>query len=305
MNKKIFNYLRLLLGIIIIFFVFYKVGFIKIGQTLAQTELSYLVIAFLFLVISIFLNTINLKIFFNTLNPKIKLYHLFKHFSLARTISMFLPGRLGDFSLIIFLKKYNVDIGRGTAIMLLDKLITFILFSILGIMGIAVLIDLNSIYKPLLALIVLIIITSFFLTTKGRDLIKKYLLRKYAHKFKGFSKTFFSLLKKKRELILLNLVNTILRIVVIGIYIYFIYLSLGIKLGLGIIVLIESIITLVKLLPLTPSGIGLREITGLYLYGIVGIASEVIMARYIIAALLNYSYGLFVVIFFKKSKQAV
>ena len=163
--KKIYNYLRILLGLAIIFFIFYKIGFIKIGQTLAQTNLFWVIISFLFLILSLFLNTINLKILFNTVNPKIRIFELFKYFSLARTFSMFLPGRLGDFSLLLFLKHYNIDLGRGSAIMVMDKLITFALFSIFGIIGIGVFIAVDSILKPIIFLILLILVIIILLTS--------------------------------------------------------------------------------------------------------------------------------------------
>lgn len=299
MRKRLFNYLRLFFGVTILFLIFYKIGFVKIWETLTKINLLWVTVALFFLLLSILLNTINLKLLFNTINPKIRTFELFKYFCFARTISMFLPGRLGDFSLVFFLKKYSINIGQGSAVMLIDKLITFLVFILLGIIGINTIMGKGTTIKCLIVLTITIIPLFLLFAKKGRHLIKKYILKKHAIVFQGFSKKLFDLLKYHKKLLILNLLNTNLRAIILGLHIFFVYLALGTNINLLLIILIESIITIIKLIPITPNGLGLRELTSIYLYSLIGVPKEIIAARYVITIILDYCYGLFVIYWIK------
>ena len=59
------------------------------------------------------------------------------------------------------------------------------------------------------------------------------------------------------------------------------------------------------MIPITPSGLGLKEIAGIYLYNMIGVSNEIIAARYVVTGILNYGYSLLIVSFVILAERAL
>ena len=59
-------------------------------------------------------------------------------------IELILPGRTGIFSIIYFLKKRGFDIGPSTSLIIVDKIISLIVFGSISAVGIVVLLKVKE-----------------------------------------------------------------------------------------------------------------------------------------------------------------
>ncbi len=300
-NKNIMKIIRFVIGISIILFLLFKIGISEILSTLAETKLGIFLIAYVFLLLSHFLDSLNVYMLIDTLKNKIKYSDFFAYYTNSRIASLFLPGRIGDFSLTFFTKRHKISIGESGAVLLLDKIITLIIYSLLAAVGFYILLDMNIIVYLLLFGIVGIVALIILLNNKVRQFIRKKILGKRAVIFKGFSKFFFDIVKKHKIRLLLNILNTFLRITVLSISYYFIFLSLGVELALFSIILVESIISIAIMIPITINGMGVKESIGIFLYGILLVSSEITAARYVLSIILYYSFA-FILYLITKNK---
>src|SRR3989338_2179430 len=259
-RKNITRIVRLLIGIVIIIVLVYKVGLMKTINALGNANLLIFLVAYVFLFISYIFDTVNLKLFYDTLSRKMSFSDLFSYYLYARIGSLFLPGRLGDFTMVYFTKRDKISYGESVAVLLFDKVITFFVFSVLGAFGVLLLLKRNIFwYVALLFLAVLVVLIALF-SPAVRNFVKKRFQK--AKLFKGFNSTFMTILQKHHFAVFLNLVNTIVRIIVFSITVYFVYLSLGVTVPLLSIVLIEAIISLLIMIPITINGMGIKETSG-------------------------------------------
>src|SRR3989344_4910157 len=111
--KKLNFLLKLFVGVLILSFLLFKFGFKNILSAIISINPIFIVLIFIILTIS----------------------KLFYYGSLSWAVGMFVPAKLGEFSIIPLLKKHDIEIGTGTSISVLDKLVTFITLSIISIIG--------------------------------------------------------------------------------------------------------------------------------------------------------------------------
>lgn len=286
--KKIITITKFFIAFSILFVLFYKIGFKNIIETFKDINLLFVLIYLIFFFIFLLLGSLNIKLLINATNKEIRFIKIIKYCFLSWSIGLFVPGKVGEFSLIYFLKKENVPIGKGTVICIMDKLITVTVTSLIAVVGFFIFFSKNDISILIFSLVLLFLLFIFSLTEKGRSLIKKYILKRYAIKFKGFSKTLFYLLKKRVGILFLNFSLTIVRLIVVGITYLIMFLSLGQNINLTYIIMIYAIGIIVSLIPVTPSGLGVREAAAVLLYSRVGVLSEVTITVYLFFNIINY-----------------
>lgn len=288
MKRKILNIIRFFVGFFILFILFYRIGFKKIIITFKEINLFLLFISVIIYLIFFLIGSLNLKILVDSLTKRINFLKLTKYYFLSWSIGLLAPGKIGDFSLVYFLKKENIPLGRGIVIPLIDKLVTIIVLSILSIVGFFVFFTGMDALKLMVLLLIGFLVIVFFITDLGRTLIKKYILRKYSIKFKGFSKTFFYFLKKKKRILFLNFLLTITRVIITSMIYFVLFISLGQKINLIYIILINAIGTIIALIPITISGLGIREVTAVFLYNQIGVLNEITVTVYLTVTIFNY-----------------
>jgi len=292
--------LRLIVGILILFYLLYFVGFKKIYESLVIFNYRLLplilVFFFLFMIISVY----NVKILINPIK-RVSFNEVMKYFFVGWTYSLFLPLKVGEFSLAYFLK-YKVGMGKTCAAVLMDKVITFFFTFIIAIIGVCVIFNGFIALKVLLLFLVLFVMFIFIMSEKARLFIRKYVLKKYSKRLKGFSSTFFSYFKENKRYLFLNSFLTLIKIGVTAIFGYFIFLSLGLRINPLIIAFVSSLEILSVFIPLTVNGLGIKQGIGLYAYSLIGVGSSIVAARYVIGLIIRYGFGLLVMLFVKVGK---
>lgn len=311
MKKSTINVIKSILGIIILIILFYKLGLGDAFNTLKNINFYFVIIFLCFFFLSILGFSFNIFILLKKFDKNIIFAKLIKYTLIAWAAGMILPGKIGEFSLTHFLKKYEIGIGETSSILVLDKIITLMIIAILAILGFFIFFDITQTIYLIISLIVLfIMIFIFIITDFGRGLIKKYILRKKQSLFKRFSKTMFEYFKHYKQLLIINTIVTIIRILTSGLMVHYIFKSLGVNVSLFMILLIFSMSTIISLIPITISGLGIKQSFGAYMYSLMGVPNHIIAGNYIINLLLVYGVSFIILmsikkedIFFNKEQQ--
>ena len=264
-------------------------------------DYSWILLGISIYCVSIIITAYGLKALFDAIK-----YTSFKEwiklFLMSFSLGLVLPGRAGDLSIIYFTKEKSFDIGQSTALTIIDKLITLIIFGCIAAIGIFTLLSSEELYWGLLATGIAIIGGLSLFSSIGRTIIKR-IIGKYAEKFKGFNKTFKDLLKYHKDKIAINIFITLLRPIGNALLMIFILKAMGVEVPFTYVVLINAITLIASLIPLTPSGIGIRESIGAFLFTKIGVALEISLSMYLIILMMNYATAIVGVSYYWLSKK--
>ena len=299
-QKTFFTLLKLVLGVIILALVFVKIGWKDIVLALSHTSWLSFFFAFLLFLLSVVIAAVNIKIildpFFKIPFPSVLNYFLISN----RIASLFLPGRIGEYSIVfLFKKRYAVPLGISSAAVTMDKLITLAVSGLIAFAGFFYFFNLSFALQSLYVLLALFVVLGVLLMPFSRNFIKKYILRKYAAHLVGFSATIFSYYKNNRTALACDFILTIVRSVIIALSAYFMFAALGVYPPLLFIIGIGGIETVSTLLPITINGLGVKQSIGIYLYTLIGVDPAVSAARYVLGFIINYGFALLSLIIIK------
>ena len=294
MRKKLVFFLKIAVGIIILALLLYKVGIERILDTASSMNLWFWIPLIIVYIISFIFSILNFNILFKALGYKISFAKMSKYYLLSWTFALITPGRLGDFSLAAFTKNDKVPIGEGTAVVVMDRIITLIVVLLFGLLGFFMFFKGHDRIGLTIISIVLIagVIFAVFSETV-RKLIRKFILRKYAEKFKGFSKSLIMLVKTKKKFLALNILVTLLKYFFLnGIILLLFFMSFGYNISLLYVLPISAVAMLIGLIPITVNGLGIKTSVVVFLYLQLGIPAEVAASVDLIDTAFRYLLGL-------------
>jgi uncharacterized protein (TIRG00374 family) len=189
-------------------------------------------------------------------------------------IGKYFPSKVGEVSLAWLLKKNEkFELGEGLAISLIDKLTTLIILASLAAYGLIFVFKLHKIYLLVIGLVVIgsILLVILISSEKARDIIKRFILRKYSKYFKAFGKSFIFILTKRPGYVIANFLITAIQLLITIIAGFFVFKALGIYVNPLHIIVIDGIVAMIQFLPLPYSGLGVKEVTGSYLFSLLGV----------------------------------
>ncbi|MFH1593035.1 MAG: lysylphosphatidylglycerol synthase transmembrane domain-containing protein [Candidatus Woesearchaeota archaeon] len=300
MRKKLIFSLKLIIGLAIFLYLIYRIGAGDIFSTLSKVNLNYFVLAVLLTFPGWVIGMINIRLLLKSINASIGFFKLLKFYLLSWAFGLFIPGKLGEFSLVYFLQKEDIKIGEGMSVALLDKIIS--IFSLILISVIAGVFFFK--HKSILLIIALYVFGLVFfllalLSGRIRRFVVKYILGDFAKKFENFSKTFFYILRKRFFVVVINLLITLIKWFLFALVIFVLFLSLGIQVNFFYVFLITSLIKLVGLIPISVNGIGIDEFFSILFYGMIGIIPAVIISLQLMKRIISYSFAVLIFIFLK------
>lgn len=289
--------IRIIVSSALLLFLLYKIGLKNIIDTLFSINPNYIFWIVILLCTPYFFGTLNVFIISRKINPRVRFYPFLKDFSISQSMGMILPGKIGDAFLILFMKKHKINMGIATAIFLIDKAISFIVIGFFALFGLHLFFTLqNTIYISIFFILIPISIIVLFKSDMIRGFIKKRILRKYASKFVGFKKSASKIYKKHKDVLFANFVLTVIRWLIAVFMIQVNFLAYNSHVDYFAVLVVCSIIALISLIPITISGIGVREVSAVYLFGIVGIEPAITISVYLLQFILKYL--LVVLVFF-------
>lgn len=286
--------LKLALGISIITFLLYRIGFSRIYETFLTIDLSYLPIILAYYLIAEFTGMLNFWILCVPLGLRFK--KIIKPFFVSWALSFFIPGKLGELSIIYFLKD-QLEMGKSSAVYLFNKFTSFCIIIVIAAIGILFFFKEKSLVYLTIATIALLAI--FFLIAlhpKSRYLIRRYILRGYAERFQGFSDTFFDYFRKYKKIVVLKYLLTLIKWLANTAVVYYIFVAFNQPISYFDVFLIHAVITTIGLIPITISGLGLKEGSAVFLYSLVGVGSVITLDAYLVQLVLYYAIAALILI---------
>lgn len=288
MRKKLFLLLKTILLFVIFAWIFKSVDIRETGRVLEKTNIFLFLLGFILYNLSNFFLTIKWHRLATPLNIKSDFFELLKLNYISIFYSIFVPGQAsGELIKGLKLKKKEDSHQKVWVPIVIDKITNLLITLVIGF--VAVLSDKTFNQNTTLIFTIslltvffsFITITLFSERTKDFDKFIKDNLVKLLHKIKinaksltGFSLNYFEHYKKNNLLIFETLFWSILVKFPHIVAFYFFALSLNISLSLVQAAWLFSIVFLVSILPISFSGLGVREGTILVLLSQIGIQSS-------------------------------
>jgi len=210
------------------------------------------------------------------------------------------PGRLGDLSLPYFLKD-SYTIAQSTAVLIVDKIISLSLTSIVAIVGVGVI--LSWFYLAATGIVV-ITISSLFFITRGSKVILRYFHGFFFNKIDDLLSEIIATINNFKGIIW-NISHTLLQVVLAGISYTLILKMFGEDVDLWHIVAVQAIIQIITIVPVTVNGIGLAEGTLVFLLGRVGTEAEVVLAASISGRIIHLIFMILLSLFWFRNTVLV
>lgn len=296
-KKILFLLSKLVIGISILSFLFYKIGSQDIVEILGSIQFVYLIPSLIFLALNMVLNTFGLKYISKLCDKNIGFGRMFKYYFMMWTISLFVPGLFGQLSLIFFLKKEGMSWNESSAVCILDKAITLSFVLLMAYCGFFLFLPLNQAILLTSIISSISIISVFLLIHFKRNRIISTILPKQVNEGINQLCLISSKYRKNKQILIITILTTISKWVAKSLFIFFIFKSVHQSILWIYILIINSIETLVSSIPITLSGLGLREMTGSILYPKVGGELPKVIGMYLVLLIMTYSI-MFIGLFF-------
>ncbi|PIO03497.1 hypothetical protein COT48_04555, partial [Candidatus Woesearchaeota archaeon CG08_land_8_20_14_0_20_47_9] len=278
---------RFAIGVAVLSFLIYRVGFTRVLKTIASVNPLYLLFIPIVYAVSFSIAALNIHLMISVVK-KLPYRRVLRYQLLSWSAGLFGPGKIGEFSLVYFLRKEGISLGKGMVIPLLDKVITVAVLAIFAGYGFFIYFGMATAARMLAIIALAIVVLGLvFITGFGRAVIRR-LLGRHASHFKGFSKTLRLFLRERRSLLALNMVLTVIKYVVAISAIFLLFLGFGIKVNLPAIMFIDAVATMLALIPVTVSGLGFAESAAVLLYSNMGVDAGAAAGVYLILNAFNY-----------------
>jgi len=291
MKKRIFA-LKLIIGIAILAFVVYKIGIGQLSQSFSQFNPFYMIPILAAYGIQIILGGMRLDMIIRPMGKVISILKLCKYHLLSWSVGLFIPGKVGEFSIIYLLRKEGIPLGKGTAVAIVEKITTLIALGLIALSGFLLFF---TIKEAVMLVIVLVALGVGFVATVTnkhvRRFVRKYILRKYDKLFSGFYSTLKKLLRDYGLLTKVTIIS-IIKWIVGALPVYFAFLSLGATVPFWLVVVITAITVIISLIPISISGLGIKEGAAVILYSNVGIEGGFVLASHLIVLAFNYGIAI-------------
>ena len=276
-KKKV--YIRML-GLVIFVILLYKVNLFTLIPVLKDVD-GYLLGISIFLVFPLMLlKAIRWDFLLRVEGIDYPLKDAVSVYLVGWYLGMITPGRVGDFIKVLYLRKRAVSYGKAFVSVLIDRVFDLLLIVIVAILGIyffGLFTPLGYVSLGLLAAIVLIFGSLFNHKILSRifKIADRILLKKYHDRMEFHFNDFAAGMNKLKNMgLLLPVLLTVLAYGITFFQCYLITLALHIDLSFFYVSFAVSIAGLVALVPISFSGVGTRDATLVFLFGLSGIASQ-------------------------------
>lgn len=212
------------------------------------------------------------------------------HYPLKDAISVYLasyyiglvtPGRLGDFIKVLYLKRGRaIPYGKAFVSALMDRLFDLLLIVMVGITGISSFGLFNRFgYTSFGLLALMILLLGSLFNNKILDRILRNVYKTLSRRWRDRVQLHFNdfavdINKLKNIKLSLPLLLTIVAYCITFLQCYLMALALHMGLSFFYIAFTVSIAGLVALLPISFAGIGTRDVTVIFLFGLMGIGPQ-------------------------------
>lgn len=277
--------LRLAVALILMVVLVASIGLTRITRVLVSVDYFPGLMVVTGLILLFLIGAYNVWLILNGLHP-IPFLTFLRTYSYAWATSLITPGQAGDASMILFMRKHGVAVHVSSVAYLVDKLMTLMVFAIVGWYGCAYLIpELKWIWFVmfagiLVALPVILLLLRLF-ASKIRFLL--WLQQRVEMVFGDLYR-----LRAKWYLLLVNIAVTIIKWLAVSYVFWMAFRSFSTTVDWPYIGFIPILSTLVGYVPVSIAGIGTVEVTAVFLFAKVGISKPVVISVYILLRVFQF-----------------
>ncbi|MCD4666958.1 flippase-like domain-containing protein [archaeon] len=277
MNKNLI--LRSFVTLILIIIILLIIDINKLIDNLKNSNIIYLFLALLLTIPFVLLKSFKWFLLIRGFVGKFNFTRVLKSFLVGMCFGLITPGRIGEIARVYYFKKNKAKIGFLVGI---DKLLDLFVVVIYSLIGIILLFNIK-----LLITVVILAFLIIFLIYNPNIIIRIFKFLFKILKSKKMIDLFSSVkLPKKNKIISLTLFITFLTYIIPLIQFYLILIGLKVNISFSDVIFVQPLIMLTNILPLTISGLGVREGLSAILLSFFNIPKEVAI---------NASFLLFIV----------
>lgn len=212
-------------------------------------------------------------------------------------VGLITPGQLGDASIVLLLKKYQIPFRRTGLIYIIDKAITLFVFFIIALYGCHMIGSslqiawYRIIVMSLIIGLIAIMIIAVLLKLGNFNITNKLInVGELLSEIKRF--------RSNWHVIVVNMTITITKWLLISFVFYFSFYSLHTSIKWPEIAVIPIMSTLVGYIPVSIAGIGTVEITATYLFSTIDVPENIVVSVYLLIRGLQYLLASITVLLF-------
>lgn len=260
--------LKTFFSLILLVYLFYKIDFEKFFTILGEINVLYALLLLFLIVFRHYISAIRFKILLSK-KYKTELVNLTRQYLLASMFNVFLPSALGgDAVRVYYLKEDGINTQDGIFFVLIERFIGF--FSLLFIsFTCSFFIDIP--YNIFLLIIGLFAAYSCMILITFSQKIKLPFLN-----FKIFekSKNNIDLLRANPAIVNYSLMISLFYQFISIMLSYIVAIAFGINIPLLAFLVFVPLVWIFMMIPISLGGTGLREISFIYLFSLIGVAEE-------------------------------
>ena len=291
MNRILKQIGKLMVGISILALLVYRLGFHEITSALASIELGYLLAMMLMTTVVLFIYPLSLLALYAPIRKeRLGLWQLFRLRMITQILGNLTPNKLLIFALIK--RRYKVNRMPIFILFMLDKLTTVthaLAFSAVGFFFIFEDGNTTMLFIGLAILCVFgVIMAPFFIRRLQKSVWTLFKMRRLDAMLKKIGAFLRSFLRQHPRYVAYNLLLTVLSYFLTACVVKLAFLALNTDVSLITIFLISNMVAVAALIPLNTPFFGIKELSGIYLYSLIGVSAAVATQMVIATAIAKY-----------------
>ncbi len=294
MRRSIVNSLKLLFGLLLFGLLLNAIGLGEFLSAMQSVVVPIFLLSFLVEPLVQLFGGLIYKVLLIPQNHHISYIYLVRSASVAYAMGFLSPGRISELAIVIPFREKGIPVGKGLAIAILDKIAAFIFLAVMGSVGILYYLGFREFILVLLVSVALLSLSYKAFGSERLELFfREKVLKKRSDDIEGFSKTIRQYFTEYRLYLAAAVFLKSLKWGMSYIAIYIIFLSMGHDLNIFAISLIFSAVVLISTIPITFSGIGVKEGAGALMYSaFLGVPPAIASNAMLLSTAKNFSLGI-------------
>lgn len=295
-SKAWWALLKLILGIAIIILLVYRIGAGEILHIILSTNPLVFIVILVAYALNWLMNAFSYFLILSSVGSPVNYPKMLRAFISSWGIGTVIPGKLGDTSIIYFLKRHGASIRNSGVMYIADKGAVFMFYMLSALMAAYMLLPANA-YAVIIAFAAFILLMLLFFWLGPN--ITKCVFRKYDAEFRLFHAALKGVMLKKPLLMVCLTAISAVRWLVLALSFWVLFLMSGQQISLFHVFLISVTINIFALIPFTISGMGFKESASVYLYGLIGVSAGIVMAVSLIYSFATLAIALLAILVMK------
>lgn len=266
-----------LIGIILFIIILIKIDWRQVEVIIKQLNYLWLLASIVFGFLFIFIKTLRWKYLLYLQGINYRFPHIFYVYLSGTFWGLITPGRIGEFIKLGYVRRdLGLNYGMGASSIIIDRLtdvLLSIIVTIVGIAGYAIPMNKIAVWALIITGAAFFILVIFLV--KGKRGINRLVRGFLKDKGNAQMEDFFTGIDRFKDvrIIIPVIFSAIAFYTCIG-YSYLLTRALHIEISYFYLSFCMGLVNLIMLIPITISGIGTREASLIFLFGLVGLNQE-------------------------------